>query len=351
MLSRAIAGLIDTLSHVRHPGGILGLILVLALATPSAADDVHDRWGQVSSDAIFTAAQDDGDEDDSGAAPSVATTPAGRAASRIAFDSTRSGNVEIYVMNMDGSGVTNLTNHPAEDAEPAWSPDGTMIAFESDRAGNFDILVMNADGSDWVNLTDDPSMDLSPAWSPDGTRIAFASDRTDDFEIYVMNADGSDVTQLTNRPGVDGAPDWSPDGTRIAFESFRNGNFAIYVMNADGSNLRGLTSDAESSHRAPAWSPDGTRIAFHSYRPGGHDILGGHDVYVMNADGSRVINLTNYPWADDDAPQWSPDGRRIVFEANRLGNADVYIMNADGSGVTILTTDGATDSHPVISPR
>jgi len=263
MLSRAIAGLIGTLSHMRHPGGIIGLILLLALATPSAADDVHDRWGtgQASSDVIFTAAQDDGDEELPARSPMVVSSLR-QAAPRIAFDSTRSGNVEIYIMNIDGSGVTNLTNHAAEDSDPAWSP----------------------------------------------------------------------------------------DGTRIAFESFRDGNYAIYVMNADGSSLRRLTSDAESSHRAPAWSPDGTRIAFHSYRAGGHDIAGTHDIYVMNADGSRVINLTNSPWADDDSPNWSADGTRIAFESNRLGNADIYIMNADGSGVTILTRDQATDSHPVFSP-
>jgi len=351
MLSRAIAGLIGTLSHMRHPGGIIGLILLLALATPSAADDVHDRWGtgQASSDVIFTAAQDDGDEELPARSPMVVSSLR-QAAPRIAFDSTRSGNVEIYIMNIDGSGVTNLTNHAAEDSDPAWSPDGTQIAFESDREGNFDILVMNADGSDWVNLTNDISMDVSAAWSPDGTQIAFASDRTGDLEIYVMNSDGSDVTQLTNRRGVDGAPDWSPDGTRIAFESFRDGNYAIYVMNADGSSLRRLTSDAESSHRAPAWSPDGTRIAFHSYRAGGHDIAGTHDIYVMNADGSRVINLTNSPWADDDSPNWSADGTRIAFESNRLGNADIYIMDADGMGLTILTRHIATDSHPVFSP-
>ena len=307
MLSRAIAGLIDTLSHVRHPGGILGLILLLALATPSAADDVHDNWGtgEIGSEVVFAAAQDDGDEELPAPSPMVVSRLS-QAAPRIAFDSTRSGNVEIYIMNIDGSGVTNLTNHAAEDSDPAWSPDGTQIAFESDREGNFDILV--------------------------------------------MNADGSDVTQLTNRPGVDGAPDWSPDGTRIAFESFRDGNYAIYVMNADGSSLRRLTSDAESSHRAPAWSPDGTRIAFHSYRAGGHDIAGTHDIYVMNADGSRVINLTNSPWADDDSPNWSADGTRIAFESNRLGNADIYIMDADGMGLTILTRHIATDSHPVFSP-
>ncbi len=84
----------------------------------------------------------------------------------IAFLSNRDGNDEIYLMNADGSGQTNLTNNPAKDAGPAWSPDGSQIAFWSNRDGNSEIYVMNADGSDQVNLTNNPALELVPAWNP-----------------------------------------------------------------------------------------------------------------------------------------------------------------------------------------
>src|SRR5436190_24401421 len=116
---------------------------------------------------------------------------------RIAFVTSRDGNAEIYVMNADGRGVTRLTDNPAVDQDPAWSPDGTRLAFASTRDGNDEIYVMNADGSDVTRLTTDPASDRFPAWC--GTRIAFQSDRyaAPSYDIYVMNDDGTGATRTT----------------------------------------------------------------------------------------------------------------------------------------------------------
>ena len=95
-------------------------------------------------------------------------------------------------MNADGSAVTRLTDNPATDDLPSISPDGTQVAFTSDRSGNTNIYVMDIDGTDVTQLTTDPHDDLQPAWSPDGTKIAFHSNRDGDFDILVMNADGTE---------------------------------------------------------------------------------------------------------------------------------------------------------------
>jgi Tol biopolymer transport system component len=117
-----------------------------------------------------------------------------------------SGNQEIYVLNREGTGTVNLTNHPASDTEPYWSPDSTKIAFSSNRAGNNDVFVMNADGTAVVNLTNNPvAFDGSPSWSPDGSKIYFHSDRDNlgvAYDCYVMNANGTGVTRLTNAGSV-----------------------------------------------------------------------------------------------------------------------------------------------------
>src|SRR5215207_6827603 len=147
----------------------------------------------------------------------------------IAFQSNRDGNNEIHVMNGDGSGLVNLTNNPADDYTPVWSPDGKKIIFSR----NSEIYVMNADGSGQTNLTNNPADDEHPDWSPDGTQIVFSSNRDGNNEIYVMNADGSAQTNLTNNPTNDIFPNWSADGTQIGFTTSRDGNDEIYAMNAD----------------------------------------------------------------------------------------------------------------------
>ncbi|HET7458829.1 MAG TPA: hypothetical protein VFJ74_14365 [Gemmatimonadaceae bacterium] len=267
------------------------------------------------------------------------------AQARIAFTSDRTGNQEIFTMNADGTVTTQLTNNSDPDYSPSWSPDGSKIAFVSERDGNAEIYVMNADGSGQTRLTNNSAYDLNPSWSPDGTKIAFMSTRDDlQGSIYVMSANGTGVTRLTNLAGAgDWWPRWSPDGSKIAFVSFRDGNYEVYVMNANGSAPTRLTT-APGNDGAPSWSPDGKKIAFASDRAGA--VYSPQDIYVMNADGSGVTQLTTDA-GDDGEPVWSPDGSRIVFTSFRDGNGEVYIMNANGSNqVNITNRIQGKDWHP-----
>jgi len=262
---------------------------------------------------------------------------------KIAFTSNRTGNFEIFVMNPDGSNQTNLTNNSAaNDADSAFSPDGSKIAFTSDRYINNHIYVMNADGSNQIRLTNDNTNNYMPSWSPDGTKIVYSSQRTSYGDIYLMNSDGSNQIRLTTHVAVDYAPKFSPDGSRIVFYSNRDGNDEIYVMNADGSNQTRLTNNP-ADDGFPAFSPDGSKIAFTTNRDGNYEI------FVMNDDGSNPVNLTNNS-GGDYYPAWSPDGSKIAFETNRHGNFDIYVMNADGINPTRLTNNSAIDSRPTQQP-
>jgi hypothetical protein len=235
-------------------------------------------------------------------APNPKVKPPGpKKPSLIAFQSSRDGYWEIYLMNGDGSDQRRLTYHFSSNQHPALSPNGKKIAFRSSRSGGGDIYVMNTDGSDQTRVTDHPSSELQPHWSPNGQKIAFV--RTLDLgpeaygdEIYVMNADGSDQTRLTDNLEEDWGPSWSPDGSKIAFINPREGNFDIYVMDADGSNQTRLTY-SPGNDWVPDWSPDGKYIAFYSDRVTALD----REIYVMNADGTEQVQITD---SEIDVPAW-----------------------------------------------
>ncbi len=258
----------------------------------------------------------------------------------VAFVSDRDGNPEIYAMNANGSNTRRLTDNPARDSSPDWSPGGSQIVFVSDRDGNPEIYVMSADGTNPVRLTNTPGSESEPAWSPDGAQIAFVSDRDGNSEIYVMNVDGSNVVRLTDNPAVDDEPSWKPDGSAISFISTRDGATSeVYQMNRDGSNVSRLTNGFGANGWYPVWAPDGTRLAFTSERDANAD------VYAMNPDGANLVKLTD-PSVPLTLSDWAPNSRFVAFASNRDGDADIYVINPDINRLFRLTDDLSIEQEP-----
>ena len=280
---------------------------------------------------------------------------------KIAFVSDRQGaDFDIWTMNPDGTGLLNLTRtSKADEFAPSWRADGRTIAFNSDRVtdtnpeGDHEIFVMNADGSGTTQITFNDLDDEDPAWSPDGRQISFARDLNPirgevDFDLLTMNADGSGERALTDSAGVqDFQPNWSPDGRRIVFLSDRDGDLEIYTTDRLGADSRQLTFN-DASEFVPGWSPDGESIVFTTDRDGNFEI------YTMRANGGDQSRLT-FTDAGNGYPAWSPDGGEIVFASERDGKAggfgDLYTMNADGSEPTNRTGNRAFDFHPDWQPR
>lgn len=182
--------------------------------------------------------------------------------------------------------------------------------------------------------------------------IAFYSDRDGNPEIYTINADGSGLMRLTNDPGFDDSPAISPDGSQIVFLTarhdpqprFPNFKYEIYSMGIDGSDLRRLTNN-EAGEDHPSWSPNGSKILFDA----DYDEDGFFEIYSMDQDGTNLTRLTTNA-ANDQFADWSPDSAQIAFSSDRNGNWDIFVMNADGSDQRPLTDSVDWELFPAWSP-
>ena len=217
----------------------------------------------------------------------------------ILFATNRDGNHEIYMMDVDGENQRNISNHSAYDGHPNFSPDGQKIIFNSSRimspdhsvesaftrTSNIELYEMNLDGSNVTRVTNYPSWDTYPDISPDGTKIAFRRRTVENImgkeignsEVFIANRDGSEAYNISNHPSHDGWPSWSPDGKKIAFASERERaqNWQIYTTNIDGSELTRLTEfDSQGAEfTKPQWSPNGDQLLFTRTKDGNVEIF------------------------------------------------------------------------------
>lgn len=280
-----------------------------------------------------------------GSAAGVVPGPNGR----IFYESnqTPGGVHNIWSINPEGTGATQLTNvaSNAQAAErPSVSGDGSKVAYFEfgDVNGHFNtsqIWIMNGDGSGQTQLTStvDNLEDTEPGISPDGSKIVFQ--RVDltgasgtGFDIWEMNADGSHQTQLTSSSDAEISAEFSPDGTKIVYVRQSPTN-QIWIMGADGSNQHVLLNNPGQQDRGPSWSPNGAKIVYSE---------DGNGLYVMNADGSNPTQLldgSGHPIPGQD-PTWSPDGTQIAFYAAPGG--------APGAGLYTIPAGGGSDPTPVV---
>jgi Tol biopolymer transport system component len=277
----------------------------------------------------------------------------------IAFVSKQTGNNDIYTMNSDGSNVINLTNNPADDNFPVWSPDGMRIAFISNRDGNENIYVMIFDGSGLTRITDDTGQDTNPLWSPDGTKIAYQSGTYSNpinTNIYVVDADGQNKKRLTNYlPNTTVWPNtWSPDGQFILFEVNRQ----IVQIGIRDDSITPLTSPAEydiSISSKFILSANDSKLIYLSEcdqrergSSGFCQTVNSINRYSSTAETQGTLRIQNVCELKDTSNTlayfgrtlWSPDRTKIIFVFLCEGHRGFfYIANADGSDFRPLTND------------
>jgi Tol biopolymer transport system component len=232
-------------------------------------------------------------------------SPDGR---RISFVSSRSGNFDLYVMNADGTGVTRVTDHPANDFDPIWMPDGQSMIFSSERDSRSDLYRVWLADRRVARLTQHfVGRAIMPNVSPDGKFVAFAAQTLQrlqfwEFQIHILDLATGTTRALGNTGGACW-PSWSPDGRQLANVLLAKEPSTLQIRGADGAGAREFAVDPKRWHYYPAWSKDGAWLVF-SVSPAHHE---GEDwdLSIAAPDGSKYQRLTTGP-GNDRLPDWKP---------------------------------------------
>lgn len=323
---------------------------------------------------------------------------------RLVVEALVDGNRDLYVVVIDTEIGYRLTDHPAGDTSPSWSPDGKMIAFQTGRwgqgTGHAEIAIVSVEGGEPTRVTNDCWDDFQPEWVPEdgairsltpwtvpplpdlgprGTaepgQIIFTADIDGVADLYAIDPAGGAPVNITSDVPSQYVGGWSPDRAWIAYTQYDgDGPDGVWIRRPDGSEARLVAAGAarpswspdgrmmvveteggleivdlttgtrepltEGDDGYPAWSPDGSRVAF-AHRDGRTMAI-----HAIDLDTRRIVQLTSR--SVDLAPDWSPDGTRITFQRVR----DVAVVGADGTGLTVLTGEGADedDRSPEWSP-
>jgi Tol biopolymer transport system component len=281
------------------------------------------------------------------------------------------GERNIYVRTLDGSIDRELTTLEGVETSPAWSPDGSQIAFTATvnsphptkclprtaiPSCNVDLYIINADGTNLRRLTSSVAAERMASWSPDGTRIVFQSHGIVDgcpcSPLHIINVDGTGDTPLTGHGTFLSFPSWNQTTNMIAFESARMTSSSLMTIDPETFVVRPLAiKPASSETSAPAWSPNGTEIAFVSGPTTPHGVLA-----IMGIDGTNgnlnTIQHMSLNVNVDRAfpPTWSPDGQYLAFASDDGSAETLYIVKRDGTGLTQITDNATTYYAPAWSP-
>lgn len=261
--------------------------------------------------------------------------------SRIAFVADDKGEKAIYLMDWDGNRAANTGMKGNVVLSPHWSKDGTKLLYSSERNRQWGIYLLDFTSMTEKRVFSSRGTNMAGDFLGDGQEFLISSSKGGTPDLFIVNPSNNSTVKLTSSYGIDVSPSVSPDTQHIAFVSDRGGSPQVYTMRKDGTDVRRITFEG-SYNTSPAWSPKGDRIVFSGRR-------GGNQIFVVNPDGSGLVQLTSQ--GNNEDPSFSPDGRYIVFSSDREGIKAVYIMRANGEAQRRITPKSMKASGPRWSPN
>ncbi len=262
--------------------------------------------------------------------------------SQIAAVGSQSGNKEIYVLDIDGHGVTNVTRNGSINLSPSWSPDGRSLAWTSYKKSNPDLYVKDLGSGRTRVVSNKRGINTSPAFHPSGKSIALTRSADGDSDVFIVDANsGEQLQQVTKGGGIDVSPNFSSDGGLLAFASERSGGSQVYINDMATGDSKRVTFVGDFNGD-PVISPDGTKLAFVARSSGGFDVL------VCDIDGRNPIRITQ-DMGDNEDPSWSPDSTYLIFSSTRNGRSEIWLSTADGRHQMPITRSGGW-TQPTWSP-
>ena len=266
----------------------------------------------------------------------------------LAYVVRENGQTDLWVAPVGGQTPIRITNSPADERDPVWSPDGRTLAFASHQDGNWELYLYDVESGETTRLTYDLSFQGGPAWSPDGQWLVYESYQGEDLDIYILSLDSGDapIRLPGNSDAPDFSPSWSPDGRRIAFASWRDGNQDIYVFSLDDQSVVNVTNTPDRDEDFPVWHPDPAQdLLAYSALDAGFE-----KVFVQSAsDPSSPAQAV----ALGMRPAWSPDGNSLIYSSDSAGGTQLIAMpfgNTAGYAPVLAVPAGTRDPSWTASP-
>lgn len=272
------------------------------------------------------------------------TGESGVSLSRIAFVSNGTGHKEIYLADVLGDEIRQVTHHEYLALSPRFSPDGRWLAYTSYHGGNPNLYLTElATLQKTRAISRRPGLNMAPSWEPESRNMVVTLSKDNNPDLYLIDNTGKELRRLTHGEGVNISPSLAPDGKRLAFVSDRTGRPQVYVMDTKTSAASRITF-LGTENTTPSWSPKGDWIAYTGLVGGSRHIL------LIRPEGGTPIQLTQGA-GDHESPSWSPDGRQLVFSRKQGNKQELYAIFRNGTGLRPLFKVKGAISSPQWSPR